>query len=168
MIKCIYFSEIPHPSTWNLDPNASYVHFCSNETVHGEQCLFCVPLYYILWISLQERSFITFRKHTEFHLFVTCRPISCLVLSTSPRWGGCSIHVAMASSWFISAVRLGVRWSPEEPGMCWSDPGHCAWRSNRTRQPLLPHNPRLQDSGAQQLLLQHTSMLQVIIMTDYH
>ncbi|CAK1598683.1 unnamed protein product [Parnassius mnemosyne] len=26
---------IPDPSTWNLDPNASYVHICTNETVHG-------------------------------------------------------------------------------------------------------------------------------------
>ncbi|CAF4959336.1 unnamed protein product [Pieris macdunnoughi] len=26
---------IPDQSTWNLDPNASYVHICSNETIHG-------------------------------------------------------------------------------------------------------------------------------------
>ena len=28
-------SEIPDPSTWNLNPDASYVYFCANETVHG-------------------------------------------------------------------------------------------------------------------------------------
>lgn len=27
--------EIPDPSTWNLNPDASYVYFCANETVHG-------------------------------------------------------------------------------------------------------------------------------------
>ncbi|CAH2071489.1 unnamed protein product, partial [Iphiclides podalirius] len=26
---------VPDQSTWNLDPNASYVHICTNETVHG-------------------------------------------------------------------------------------------------------------------------------------
>ncbi|KAG7212999.1 hypothetical protein KM043_002337 [Ampulex compressa] len=29
------YTEIPDPSTWNLDPNASYVYYCANETVHG-------------------------------------------------------------------------------------------------------------------------------------
>lgn len=27
--------EIPDPSTWNLSPDASYVYYCANETVHG-------------------------------------------------------------------------------------------------------------------------------------
>lgn len=26
---------IPDQSTWNLDPNASYVHYCDNETADG-------------------------------------------------------------------------------------------------------------------------------------
>ncbi|XP_067014650.2 probable phosphoserine aminotransferase [Anabrus simplex] len=29
------YVDIPDPSTWNLDPNASYVYYCANETVHG-------------------------------------------------------------------------------------------------------------------------------------
>ncbi|KAG5331509.1 SERC aminotransferase, partial [Acromyrmex heyeri] len=29
------YIEIPHPSTWNLNANASYVYYCANETVHG-------------------------------------------------------------------------------------------------------------------------------------
>lgn len=28
-------SGIPDPSTWNLNPDASYVYYCANETVHG-------------------------------------------------------------------------------------------------------------------------------------
>ncbi|XP_068631052.1 probable phosphoserine aminotransferase [Battus philenor] len=29
------YEGIPDQSTWNLDPNASYVHICTNETIHG-------------------------------------------------------------------------------------------------------------------------------------
>ena len=29
------FCNIPAPSTWKLSPQASYVHICSNETIHG-------------------------------------------------------------------------------------------------------------------------------------
>lgn len=28
-------AEIPEPSTWTLNPAASYVYYCCNETVHG-------------------------------------------------------------------------------------------------------------------------------------
>lgn len=31
------YTDIPDPSTWNLNPDASYVHYCSNETIHGVQ-----------------------------------------------------------------------------------------------------------------------------------
>ncbi|XP_015517742.2 probable phosphoserine aminotransferase [Neodiprion lecontei] len=29
------YTDIPDPSTWNLNPKASYVYYCANETVHG-------------------------------------------------------------------------------------------------------------------------------------
>lgn len=29
------FTNIPKPSEWKLDPEAAYVHYCVNETVHG-------------------------------------------------------------------------------------------------------------------------------------
>ncbi|NP_001088009.1 phosphoserine aminotransferase 1 L homeolog [Xenopus laevis] len=29
------YTEIPDPSSWNLNPEASYVYYCANETVHG-------------------------------------------------------------------------------------------------------------------------------------
>ncbi|RUS71691.1 hypothetical protein EGW08_020549 [Elysia chlorotica] len=32
---CSDFPAIPEPSTWNLNPEASYVYYCANETVHG-------------------------------------------------------------------------------------------------------------------------------------
>ena len=30
------YSAIPDPSTWKLSPDASYVYYCDNETVHGK------------------------------------------------------------------------------------------------------------------------------------
>lgn len=33
--KTAKYTDIPDPSTWNLDPNSSYVYYCANETVHG-------------------------------------------------------------------------------------------------------------------------------------
>ncbi|KAJ8673930.1 hypothetical protein QAD02_005192 [Eretmocerus hayati] len=33
--KTSNYTEIPDKSTWNLDPNASYVYYCDNETIHG-------------------------------------------------------------------------------------------------------------------------------------
>ncbi|XP_067938538.1 phosphoserine aminotransferase-like [Watersipora subatra] len=29
------FQGVPHSNTWNLDDQASYIYFCSNETIHG-------------------------------------------------------------------------------------------------------------------------------------
>ncbi|XP_008555170.1 probable phosphoserine aminotransferase [Microplitis demolitor] len=33
--KMSKYTGIPDASTWNLDPNASYLYYCSNETIHG-------------------------------------------------------------------------------------------------------------------------------------
>jgi phosphoserine aminotransferase len=32
------FRHLPDPSSWQLDPMASYVHLCTNETIHGVEC----------------------------------------------------------------------------------------------------------------------------------
>ncbi|QBK05869.1 3-phosphoserine/phosphohydroxythreonine transaminase [Hylemonella gracilis] len=32
------FTRIPDPASWQLSQNASYVHLCSNETIHGVEC----------------------------------------------------------------------------------------------------------------------------------
>lgn len=34
--KTSKYTSIPDQSTWNLDPNASYVYYCDNETVDGK------------------------------------------------------------------------------------------------------------------------------------
>ena len=33
------YVDIPEQSTWNLSPNAAYVYYCANETVHGKPVL---------------------------------------------------------------------------------------------------------------------------------
>jgi len=33
--KSTNFTTIPDPSTWNVDPNGAYFHYCANETIHG-------------------------------------------------------------------------------------------------------------------------------------
>nr|XP_056704965.1 phosphoserine aminotransferase [Euleptes europaea] len=33
--KLSTYTKIPDPSTWNLNPAASYIYYCANETVHG-------------------------------------------------------------------------------------------------------------------------------------
>lgn len=30
------YVDIPEQNTWILNPNASYVYYCANETVHGK------------------------------------------------------------------------------------------------------------------------------------
>lgn len=37
VILIFSFSAIPDPSTWNLNPEASYVFYCANETIHGKK-----------------------------------------------------------------------------------------------------------------------------------
>lgn len=32
------FTSLPDPSTWQLSKDASYVHICTNETIHGVEC----------------------------------------------------------------------------------------------------------------------------------
>ncbi|XP_039217036.1 phosphoserine aminotransferase [Crotalus tigris] len=33
--KLSSYTKIPDPSTWNLNPDSSYIYYCANETVHG-------------------------------------------------------------------------------------------------------------------------------------
>ena len=46
--QCFFLVQgIPSQEEWNLDPNASYVYYCANETIHGmSDCLWNDKLYY--------------------------------------------------------------------------------------------------------------------------
>ncbi|KYN15526.1 Phosphoserine aminotransferase [Trachymyrmex cornetzi] len=48
------YIEIPHPSTWNLNTNASYVYYCANETVHEKKAK--TDLQLILVASQEEQD----------------------------------------------------------------------------------------------------------------
>lgn len=49
------YVDIPDQSQWNLDPNASYVHICTNETIHGNYSLM-QHSFYMLSISILAMS----------------------------------------------------------------------------------------------------------------
>ncbi|PSN37290.1 putative phosphoserine aminotransferase [Blattella germanica] len=56
------YVDIPDPSTWNLSPNASYVYYCANETVHGVEFPFIpetrgVPLVADMSSNILSRPF---------------------------------------------------------------------------------------------------------------
>jgi phosphoserine aminotransferase len=38
--KMAKYNDIPDTSLWNLSPDASYIHYCANETVHGVEFQF--------------------------------------------------------------------------------------------------------------------------------
>jgi len=38
------YTGVPHKSAWKLNPEASYVYYCENETVHGLSKQFIVTL----------------------------------------------------------------------------------------------------------------------------
>lgn len=54
------YVDIPEQSTWNLSPNASYVYYCANETVHGK---FIFVNIYQLDIHLKNAMFGLLSQH---------------------------------------------------------------------------------------------------------
>ena len=61
---------IPPQTEWNLDPNASYVYYCANETVHGMFIAYitfdcCEMLYYFCEGSIKMDCSATFPETTQ-------------------------------------------------------------------------------------------------------
>ena len=57
-----FFLDIPDKSLWNLNPNASYVYYCDNETVDGVEFPFIpdtgdVPLVVDMSSNILSRPF---------------------------------------------------------------------------------------------------------------
>ncbi len=42
--EVIAFRKVPDPNEWKIDPSSSYVHFCSNETIHGVEYFDIPPI----------------------------------------------------------------------------------------------------------------------------
>lgn len=51
--------EIPDPSSWTLNPSASYVYYCSNETVHGVEYNFTPETNGVVLVSDMSSNFLS-------------------------------------------------------------------------------------------------------------
>lgn len=52
-------SEIPDSSTWSLNPSASYVYYCCNETVHGVEFNFIPDTKGVVLVSDMSSNFLS-------------------------------------------------------------------------------------------------------------
>ncbi len=53
------FTEIPDCSTWSLNPSASYVYYCCNETVHGVEFNFIPDTKGVVLVSDMSSNFLS-------------------------------------------------------------------------------------------------------------
>lgn len=51
--------EIPDPSSWTLNPSASYVYYCCNETVHGVEFNFVPETNGVVLVSDMSSNFLS-------------------------------------------------------------------------------------------------------------
>ncbi|XP_060618147.2 phosphoserine aminotransferase [Anolis sagrei] len=57
--KLSSYTKIPDPSTWNLNPDASYVYYCANETVHGVEFDFAPDVGKTVLVSDMSSNFLS-------------------------------------------------------------------------------------------------------------
>lgn len=53
------YTQIPEPCSWALNPEASYVYFCSNETVHGVEYNFLPETNGVVLVSDMSSNFLS-------------------------------------------------------------------------------------------------------------
>ncbi|XP_013867184.1 phosphoserine aminotransferase [Austrofundulus limnaeus] len=53
------YTRIPDPSTWTLNPSASYVYYCCNETVHGVEYNFTPETNGVVLVSDMSSNFLS-------------------------------------------------------------------------------------------------------------
>uniref|UniRef100_A0A8I3W6H8 Phosphoserine aminotransferase n=1 Tax=Callithrix jacchus TaxID=9483 RepID=A0A8I3W6H8_CALJA len=53
------YTKIPDPSTWNLNPDASYVYYCANETVHGVEFDFIPDVKGVVLVCDMSSNFLS-------------------------------------------------------------------------------------------------------------
>lgn len=106
--KTTEYTEIPHPSTWNLDPNASYVYYCDNETIHG---IFSFFFYIYLSNSTCKlnRDYFLIRNVNFFHFYL----ILGIEFYSVPETNGVPLVADMSSNILtrpldISKVRITI------------------------------------------------------------
>ncbi|XP_046407839.1 probable phosphoserine aminotransferase [Ischnura elegans] len=57
--KTEQYLNIPEPSSWKLDPNASYVYYCDNETVHGVEFPYVADTKGVPLVADMSSNFLT-------------------------------------------------------------------------------------------------------------
>lgn len=70
MPKTSKYTNVPDQSTWNLDPKASYVYYCDNETADGVEFPFIpetgdVPLVVDMSSNIFTRKFDVNKVNTN-------------------------------------------------------------------------------------------------------
>ncbi|KAL4630129.1 phosphoserine aminotransferase, partial [Arapaima gigas] len=53
------YTKIPEPSSWTLNPSASYVYYCCNETVHGVEYNFVPDTKGVVLVSDMSSNFLS-------------------------------------------------------------------------------------------------------------
>ncbi|KAK5870883.1 hypothetical protein PBY51_003793 [Eleginops maclovinus] len=53
------YTKIPDPSSWTLNPSASYVYYCCNETVHGVEYNFTPETNGVILVSDMSSNFLS-------------------------------------------------------------------------------------------------------------
>uniref|UniRef100_UPI0037E8C5C9 phosphoserine aminotransferase n=1 Tax=Semicossyphus pulcher TaxID=241346 RepID=UPI0037E8C5C9 len=53
------YTKIPNPSSWTLNPSASYVYYCCNETVHGVEYNFTPETNGVILVSDMSSNFLS-------------------------------------------------------------------------------------------------------------
>lgn len=76
--------EIPDPNSWTLNPSASYVYYCSNETVHGVEYNFTPETNGVVLVSDMSSNFlsrpvdvskVSWKNETEKCIYLTLVPL---------------------------------------------------------------------------------------------
>lgn len=57
--KLSSYTKIPEPSSWTLNPSASYVYYCCNETVHGVEYSFIPETNGVVLVSDMSSNFLS-------------------------------------------------------------------------------------------------------------
>lgn len=57
--KLSSYTKIPDPSSWTLNPSASYVYYCCNETVHGVEYNFVPETNGVILVSDMSSNFLS-------------------------------------------------------------------------------------------------------------
>ncbi|XP_038560501.1 phosphoserine aminotransferase isoform X2 [Micropterus salmoides] len=53
------YTKIPNPSSWTLNPSASYVYYCCNETIHGVEYNFTPETNGVVLVSDMSSNFLS-------------------------------------------------------------------------------------------------------------